>query len=585
MNRLVAWALVFGCLAFDPDAHAADPKRVVILGVALIVAAAALSKGVSRPAKGTIAEYTLLSFVVLSAATAAWGTGAGLRDLGTFAAAALVAWTFRPAAAHALARRVGSLAGGGASLVALVAFAGGSHGFALHGGQGNPNWLGLLLAVTLPLSLDAVASEGARRRWPVVSVALAAVQLPALFLAHSRVAWIAAAVSLATAGIVAKRSFSSRRRARGGRAVLAAIGVGAFLAVVVTLGERAPNSPASAAHVSEDRTPEDGSATRSFAGRIWIWRTSARAALAAPFLGAGLGGFPERYLTAQGDALRTLPPREASRRFVNATTAHDEPLQVATESGVLASLLLVCGLGALVVGHFRAGRVGLGAASLAVLIESFGDSPLRQPAIALLLGLLVAAETARARPRPIARSPVFFRVQTVLVALAILSGGWLLSDATRGFLATHIATTASEIVNPEARARRLAHASRVDPSSGEIRFALGTNALVAGDAVLALTQLEAARPRTVGTLSAIGEASLALGDAHRAADAWNAALALHPGSVRAHLGLAESEHRLGHDERAEASLRVAKLLLPGDPRVAAMGDRLAEARSDAVRPE
>ena len=584
MIRLVAWAFGLGCLVFDPAAHAADPKRVVILGVALVVAAAALAKPVARPPTRTVAQYTLLPFVLLSAVTAAWGTAAGLRDLGTFAAATLVAWTFRPVSARALAMRIGSLAGGGASLVALVAFAGGALGFALHGGQGNPNWLGLLLAVTLPLSLDAVACDGARRRWPVVPVALAAVQLPALFLAHSRVAWVAAAVALAAAGIAAKKSFSSRRRARGAGAVLAAIGVGAIFACAVMLGERAPARAASASHVSDDRTPEDGSAARSFAGRVWIWRISARAALAAPFLGAGLGGFPERYLTMQGDALSTLPPREASRRFVNATTAHDEPLQVAVESGSLAALLLVLGLSALVVGHFRAGRLGLGGASLAVLIASLGDSPLRQPAIALLVGLLVAAERPRPLSAPIARSRLFFRVEKVLVALAILGGGSLLGAATRGFLGGHIATTASEIVDPGARARRLAHALAVDPSSGEIRFALGTNALAAGSAELALTHFEAARPRTVGTLSAIGEASLAIDDAHRAANAWNAALALHPGSARAHLGLAESEHRLGHDDRAEASLRIAKLLLPGDPRVAAMEDRLGEARSDFVTP-
>jgi O-antigen ligase len=583
VNRLVAWALAFGCLVFDPAAHAADPKRVVILGVALVVAAAAWSKQGSPPGKGTVAEYTLLAFLLLSAATAAWGTGAGLRDLGTFAGAALVAWAFRPAAAHALARRVGSVVGGGVSLLALLALAGGSRGFALHGGQGNPNWVGLLLAVTLPLSLDAVACAGARRPWPFVAVGLAAVQLPVLFLAHSRVAWVAAALSLATAGILAKRSFSSRRRARGGRAVLAAIGVGALLAVVVMRSERAPASSPPAAHISDDPTPVDGSASRSFAGRLWIWRTSAHAAVVAPFFGAGLGGFPESYLTAQGDALRTLPPREAARRFVNATTAHDEPLQVAIESGVLAALLLVLGLGALVVGHFRAGRVGLGGASLAVLIASLGDSPLRQPAIALLVGLLIAAERPRPASRPIARSPLFSRLQRLVVALAILSAGLLLSDAARGFLAAHVATEASEIVNPEARGRRLAHASRIDPSSGEIRLALGVSALAAGDAALALTHLEAARPRTMGTLCAMGEAALALDDAHRAADAWNAALALHPGSARAHLGLAESEHRLGHDDRAEASLRIAKLLLPGDPRVAAMEDRLAEARSDAPR--
>ena len=214
MNRLVALALAFGCLVFDPDAHAADPKRVVILGVALIVAAASWSQKGSQAAKGTIAEYTLLGFVLVSAATAAWGPGAGVRDLGTFAAAALVAWALRPAAAHALARRVGSVVGGGASLLVLLAFAGGSHGFALHGGQGNPNWLGLLIAVTLPLSLDAVACAGARRPWPFVAVALAAIQLPALFLAHSRVAWVATALSLATAGILAKRSFKFVKRSK-----------------------------------------------------------------------------------------------------------------------------------------------------------------------------------------------------------------------------------------------------------------------------------------------------------------------------------------------------------------------------------
>ncbi len=586
MKRVVVWALAFGCLVFDPAALAADPKRVVLLAVALIVAV--LGK---RRAPKTYVKYTFMGFVLLTALSAAWGTS--LSDLATFAAAALIATTIgSPANARATAMRVALLVGGVASLLALFAFAGGGHGFALHGGQGNPNWLGLLLAVTLPLSFDAVALAGAAGSKRPLLAALAAVQVPALFLAHSRVAWLAAGVSLLVAAAFAKRRLRSRRRLRGGRAAVLALGVGAMLTVAVMLRER-PTAPTAkviaAAHDSEDRAPEDVSAVRSLAGRAWIWRISAHAALDAPFFGAGLGRFPERYLAAQGDALRTLPPREASRRFVNATTAHDEPLQVATESGVLASLLLVLGLSALAVGHLRAGRAGFGAAALAVLVTSLGDSPLRQPAIALLVALLVAAETsrgARSPANPTMSLAAFPRLRPALAALVILGGGWLLSEATRGWLATHLATTASELVDAHDRDRRLARASRIDPSSGEILFDRGTNALAMGDAALALTYFEASRPRfaNVGTFSAMGEAALALGDANRARDAWTAALALHPGSARAHLGLAEAEHRLDHDDLAEASLHVAKLLLPGDPRVAAMEDRLAEARGDRERP-
>src|SRR5262245_53200903 len=210
-----AWALGFAAalagLAWDPGAPAADPKRVLVL---LVAAAALAFTGRARTLEVAPASLLFAAFVALSALSLCRG-GAGWRELATLAGAALLvtAASLRPLPeAAAIARTAASVLGGGAALWALVQAVAGARGLATHGGQGNPNWLGLLLAATLPLSLSALfgAERGSRRRQVLALLVLA--QIPALLLARSRTAWIA----LALAGAATLVNWAASRQQKVG---------------------------------------------------------------------------------------------------------------------------------------------------------------------------------------------------------------------------------------------------------------------------------------------------------------------------------------------------------------------------------
>src|SRR6185436_6564971 len=188
-------AAAIALLAWDPAAPAADPKRALLL----VVAAAALVWTPRRDRSAVVATVVelpaaappFLALAALAALSLTWGDGHGWRDLATLGAAALVllAAALRPRAeAAAMARATASVLGGGAALWTLLEAMTGARGLALHGGQGNPNWLGLVLAVTLPLSLSALLREGRESRTGRVLALLVLPQIPALVLAQSRTA-------------------------------------------------------------------------------------------------------------------------------------------------------------------------------------------------------------------------------------------------------------------------------------------------------------------------------------------------------------------------------------------------------------
>lgn len=556
----IAAALTLAALVYDPRAEAAEPKRVLFL----VIAAIALSIWLARPRLGAPlgwgARFGLL-FVALSGLSLTWGLAPGARDLGTWCAAlggAVLARGFGAPSARQVVRLSALAIGGGASAVALVCAASGASGMQLHAGQGNPNWLGLLLAVTLPLSLDATLPTGsATRGWRAVAITVSAAHVPALYLSHSRVGWFAAGV--ACTFLLAKASL---RRPR--RAALAVAGSG--LAAVALLLSFAAGTLGSKGDVP---------VAEALAGRAWIWRHSAQAALEAFPLGAGLGRFGHVYLDAQGRALAQLTPGQAARRFTHATTAHNEYLQVAAESGALTALALAAALLCAAGELWRRGWLGEASALGACLLTSLADSPLRQPAIAVLIGLLLGLPCARAAP--CARRPA-----QALAALALLAlTAFLLQDATRAWLSTRQRTLARD-ADPRDHLARLAKSTRLDPASGAARFELGLARLQAGDARGALDELERADRSfaDVGTRLAIGAAHLTLADGVGAERAFDRAKFWNFGSFRARLGRAEAlfqQQRLDEAEREAAS---ARKLMPGEPRGRALLDAIREAQMD-----
>jgi tetratricopeptide (TPR) repeat protein len=555
-------------LAFDPHAPAASAKRTL----GLLVALALLAVAVARPPRvGTrirVAPAALffLGFVAWSGISLRWGIPSGAGDLGTWTVAEVLVLVVLPWPARRAREAAGwaaLLAGGGAGAFALVQVARGASGIFVHGGQGNANWLGLLTALTLPLTMG-MTDAGRRRALVGGSLAL---QLAGLVLSHSRVAWAAAlAGSLPLAFALAWPAVRARR------AVAAALTLGA-------LGLSLAASPALAGPAPGGAPAGDVPIPLAWKGRTWIWRTSAAAAVAALPAGAGLGGFAHAYLAAQGPRLARLPPKEASRTFVNATTAHCDWLEVLVDSGPMGLVLLALALGSGGISSLRTRWLPGAAALLSFAVCALGDSPLRQPGVVLILGLALGGLARTVVLEAPARLLPMVRV-ALLAATALL-----LADSARGFIGQRRLTAARDAAPDEQRAL-LAGAARVDPRSGEIALERGLRELDLGHPEAALVELRRSRAllANVGTDVAIGNAEVLLGHPEAAIAAYQAAIAQNPGAFRAHANISQPLVALGRLDEADAHLAIAAELWPGHPRLLEMIDRAHQARIEREAP-
>lgn len=623
-GRRFAAAAVAACAAVvavvhDPSVLAAEPKRVALVIAAL--AATALAPGAGARRRVPPAWWAAAAFLALSALSATYGVPSGLLDLAAWLGAGALAVALARAGA-ARARRAAILSataiGGATSLWAIVDASRGLGGFALHAGQGNPNTLGLVACVALPLTVDAALSR--RARWPprLIFGAVAVAEVATLFLAHSRTALVAAAAATAWLGV--SRALERVPRLGGVVRALAAAGAAALVGLAL-LARLVASGPVDAAARSRspdlggaqaagkppldhdgvgkplldhdgvgkpplDRTRvEDVSAGQSLAGRRWIWARAVEATRDVAPLGAGLGDFSRPWLEAQGRVLASLPRSVAAQRFVHAGHAHDELLQVAVESGPLAALALAAAIALSFFAHARARWTGGGAALLAVALAMLADMPLRSPPIAVLVALVIAAERRPLEPageRRRAAGSALPRMAPVatLAAAACLSG--LLFVATRSWIGGRIRASA-DTLEPLERLAALSRSRRIDPGSADAAAELGFAELAAGRPTQALAALRDAERlgADVATIVATGEAHRALGDAPLAVAAYARALALAPGSVRALSGFARASRAAGAFDDAERAARAAVALAPGSAAARDLLDDVLRSRFDA----
>lgn len=562
-------------LVYDPGATAASPKRAAGLLLVLAILSLRIADRWSHPKRPPLAvrmsygAVFFAAFVAWSGMTLMSGPPSGTRDLGTFAGALgliVVTQTWPSQRTRGAATWAGMLAGGGASVVAVVQWLMGARGVAVHGGQGNANWFGLLIAVTLPLTVGWILARRSPRavQW---SLPIVAIELAGLVLSHSRVAEVACVLSSCAVGL-----FVLRHRLGRWRLGLA----GCLLGVVLALG--ATTLWPAAAPVKRERGA-DVAVPVAFEGRRFIWETSLLAALHELPMGAGLGGFSRGYLEAQGQRLKGLSPKAASHRFINATTAHSDWIEPLVDSGPMALLLLVLSLGTgVVTAALTRWHAGMGAL-LAWSLCAVGDSPLRQPGITLILGLVLAGcpaprtlDMGRLREgRSLARMQIAFLAAT----------GLLLWASTRTWIGER-RLAASPRLAPDRQQALLASAARLDPTSGEIALERGLRALDLGQATLALTELQRSRRllANVGTDIAIGNAQMLLGHPTAAVQSYRKALSQNPGSFRAHANLSQALLSVDDPEGAARELAIARDLWPGHPRLIEMGDRVKRALVD-----
>lgn len=562
-QRRAVWglALAVACAGSMPAVAttAAAPQRVagVVLGLgSAVVISLAGGSGSATTRLFRVSVVAGLSPAALAMAWLAWtalglgwGAHAGAVELTTWVAAALFAFAARKLGAfgaRAAVRRAALLSGVVQSACALVELA--SHR-PIVGFSGNPDWLGLLLGLCIPLTADLAfaAREGKALRGVRLGAALAlAPMLVAFLVAGSRVGMASLLVALVVA-----TTRSLRRRAL------------------------AAGLPASAAPSSF----RDASLGHALADRLWIWRHALTAARSAPLSGVGTGRFAHGYLAAQGDALSREAPEAAARHFVNATSAHGSFLHALVENGVPGAALLLATTARLLVA--LQGRTPLFfAASLTLALEMAGDVPLHLPPVAYLAGLLlVCGEAPRRRSLPMPAS-------IALVVGAVVAAAFSASVAARSYLGAQLRESSrlDASLDPRARDGVLRRALRVDPDDGETLLQAGLSAFELGEAgrARALLLRSSTELADVGTLVALGNVDAAAGDREGAERWYRRALALDAGSLKAHANLAEL-CRLRRDAAcAEAHLGAALRIAPFHPKVRALEDRVRGMGSDAA---
>lgn len=459
----------------------------------------------------------------------------------------------------AIATHCALIIGGVTGLVVAVQLMS-ARGMALHGGHGNPNWAGLVVAVALPLGVHAVWSfEG---RWRIHAWVCVALSLVALLACGSHTAWFA----VASATVVC-----SRKRILGAALLAGLLGYLFF-------------SP---------------SLTAALSGRLWIWRVATDVLAHNPLVGGGSGEFPFAFLEAQGHRLGALALEDVPARFVNATTAHNDWLQAGCDGGLLGvALLLATGLLG-VVAHWRAWRAGA-AALIVVGVAMLGDSPLHQPGVVVLVGITLAAAPSPPPPSPPSppspppRSPRTSgasakRAQgrrlrrAVGVALVFAAVAVAMPGQARRWLSQR-ELVAARGLGPAPRLVSLERAVALDPSFGEALLELGLHQYQLGQHAPALVSLDRSADRlaNVSTSVAIGNAKLQTGDTAGAIRAFREALAKHPALVRAHVNLAEALRRDHQWEQASAHVDAARELQPHLPETLKLEEQLRRDTIDAA---
>ncbi len=188
-------------------------------------------------------------------------------------------------------------------------------------------------------------------------------------------------------------------RRRGGRALVAAV---VYAAAVLTVAANVPLRPGAA-----ERDQAERFWSTSVMPRLYGWRVIVPEVLHRPWLGHGLGTFPDVFLATEA---RTVPldqrpwwRRDATGRPAPGMPAHDDLLRIAIESGLPAAGLWLLAM-LLFVYDVRRHRLAR-ALLVAFLVETLTDNlymlsnvaPVVFTAVALARGAADGAEAVDAR--------------------------------------------------------------------------------------------------------------------------------------------------------------------------------------------
>ncbi len=279
----------------------------------------------------------------------------------------------------------------------------------MYGTMGNPNMVGLVAAVGLPLAIGLIVVTGQNRwqRW--LSAAAAVAMALAIFVTFSK-----AAMGASMAGLVILWLLAERRRRwswtrRGVAAVAMAVVVVAFLLVLphYSLGQNRPDQTMS--------RPWSEAAS----GRLTLWHEGLRAAGQSPLWGLGPTGLSRSF------AIEGLRARHV----------HNDYIEALADGGILLCLWSAVAVGAVVVTGCRRRQtndvlrplhITIAMALLVAAAVAVVDFPMQRPAeralVLLLAGLLMSPTgvVTASDPQPVSwRTTIRFALAFALLLFAL----------------------------------------------------------------------------------------------------------------------------------------------------------------------
>jgi hypothetical protein len=385
--------LAAACLLLYAQAPATQGRRRSRLGVTSVIALGLLLFPLMHSK-----SWSTTATVVLAAAGVAWLVA----NLGTTneARRRLVSYfVFAAAIQGVLAIYEGTtghrlnLYGNGASTFGADYFFGYEDRYRPAAALSDPNSLGNVLALALPLAFVSVLNARDKVERVTFGVAGLAITL-GLVLTLSRMSWIAAAAGIA----IALLSLPIRKAMLGAAVVTAGIVI--MLSTVTFFGGDSVNDRFRSI---ADPTSNTNSTSQGDLTRVQIWHRSWQVAREHLITGVGFDNLPEQLIGHVPDA------QEASH-------AHSTYLNILAEGGLVAT----AAMGLVLVGavrdwwtglrHERVIFAGLGGSLGAMLVFWATDYTVRYISVtamlAVVFGLLASSAATRKRPHRMASLPV-----------------------------------------------------------------------------------------------------------------------------------------------------------------------------------
>ena len=460
---------------------------------------------------------------------------------------------------------------------------------------GNPNFLAGWVGIALPLCLGLAVARNATPAWRIVAAVVAVAIVPVSVRTQSFQGPMTVAVSglafvvllVATGGLPIPPALRSRR----GLAVL-------VLAVVVA----APFAV---------KVVGDG-IDQGLLERRYFWRAAVEVVHDHPVLGTGPDTFHNQFLSRRSVAHAALPDSK------NAGAAHDVPLEIFVDGGLLAGLPYLAFIGLVgwrlvVAVRRRHGEpwlvAGIGAAWIGYQVQSLVS--LDKPGLIVIHWVLAGATVVLAGPiearvislpgrgRRAAEAPLATVVSIGFVGVLTVVLAWFATQPFRADLADIAGKQAMERSDGPSAEHHFAEARRLAPWEASYTFQqvlLGSRAgdpvyalraaeagarLEPGDssyAVVAGTIADAAKKRAVArrwfdralvedpygldTLSKAIVSSALAGDAPRTHDLIRRALAVSDSSPSTWLAIAQARGGLHEDAAARRAYRRVLALEP-----------------------